>query len=212
MPPIPHRVVPRVSVPRFKTARVRTTLSGLLSSAGRGAFTFPPLPPPPPLSLAASDAAAVGKLLHSLGVDLEEGVHPASLPSAADPSATISSATNPSAPNPSTAKPCASPPLTEASASPSTGGKKKRVLTLQQRVAKLKGEDGAAALKWAKARVDQNTTVHTPTTSANLFDTFPLQCLDKLADAELIQAIDFFTLARNQYLHGMSDLANTVGK
>ena len=94
------------------------------------------------------------------------------------------------------------PPKRKASSSPA-GEKKPRAPTLNDRVKTLKGEDGFKALKWAKDRSSDHI-VHTAQGNVKLFDTFPLSSLPKLSDEKLIEAIDFFTLARNQYLAFLS--------
>lgn len=76
------------------------------------------------------------------------------------------------------------PKRTISSSTASDSTKKVRGPTLPQRVKELKGSDGLSALKWAK--------------------NYPIDNLGKFANDELIAAIEFYTLARDQYLAFLS--------
>ena len=91
------------------------------------------------------------------------------------------------------------PPSNKSAAS----SKKSAVPNLNARIKKLKGSDGLSALKWAKDRADDHV-VHTSMGNVTLFEKFGLRSLSKLSDDDLIEAIDFYTLARNQYLAFLS--------
>lgn len=99
------------------------------------------------------------------------------------------------------------PPKRKAPTPDPSAPKKPRAPTLPQRVKDLKGSDGVSALKWAKDRAPDHV-VHTDLGNVKLFERFPIANLAKASDQELIAAIEFFTLARDQYLAFLSGSAS----
>jgi hypothetical protein len=91
----------------------------------------------------------------------------------------------------------------DPSAAPSQSAKQPRAPTVNSRVKELKGSDGVNALKWAKDRASDHV-VHTDMGNVRLFEKYPINNLSKLSDGELIDAVEFYTLARDQYLAFMS--------
>jgi hypothetical protein len=74
-----------------------------------------------------------------------------------------------------------------------------RAPTLQQRIKKLKGPDGLAAYKWAR-KLCSDHEVHIDTGNVKLFELHPMTKLKVLGDKDLISAIDYYTMARSQYM------------
>lgn len=74
-----------------------------------------------------------------------------------------------------------------------------RKLTIQQRVEHLKGKQGSKALKWARDRASDHV-VHLEGGDQKLFDKYPISSLARLDDEQLVEAIDFYELALEQYL------------
>lgn len=74
-----------------------------------------------------------------------------------------------------------------------------RKLTIQQRVKHLKGKQGLEALKWARDRASDHV-VHLEGGDQKLFDKYLISSLARLDDEQLVEAIDFYQLALEQYL------------
>ena len=81
---------------------------------------------------------------------------------------------------------------------------KRQALTLPARIANLLGEEGTRAYKWARERHDDHI-VQTPFGNVKLFLDGRIDTLRHLSDSDMMRRIEFYSLARQQYMSSSYD-------